>query len=77
MLMLGLSRGNTERLLDGKPIPVELKELLGIDAVLVIVGGETEDAIARGIARDAEEAGAAVEVDVAGPFASHGPRGQG
>ena len=60
MLLIGLSRGNTQLLLEGKPIAVEMKELIGVDAVLVIVGGETEADIERDIVRDARSVGAAV-----------------
>jgi hypothetical protein len=44
-VVLGLTRRNTELLLAGKPIPVDLREM-GIDCQVLIMGGETEDAMA-------------------------------
>lgn len=53
MLGLGLSRGNCRKLLEGKPIFIDLKVLLGTsdlradlnDATVLIFGGETEEAM--------------------------------
>lgn len=45
VLILGLSRLNTERLLDGKPIKVDGLDV-GLPGIqVVLVGGETEQAI--------------------------------
>lgn len=41
LMVLGLSRRNTELLLQGKPISFDAKEI-GIDCRVVILGGETE-----------------------------------
>lgn len=53
MLGLGLSRGNCERLLEGKPIFIDLKVLLMRsecppdmnDATILIFGGEDEESM--------------------------------
>jgi hypothetical protein len=45
VLILGLSRMNTELLLDGKPISIDLMSYLGHAATLVLMAGETEEAI--------------------------------
>lgn len=48
LMILGLSRENCTSLLDGKPIAVKMRELSTDlpDISILIVGGETEDAIA-------------------------------
>lgn len=45
LLLLGLSRKNTELLLDGKPISIELKGLIGLEATVLLIAGETEGAM--------------------------------
>lgn len=45
LLLLGLSRANTERLLNGDPIKVYGQDIGMPSLVVVIVGGETEAAI--------------------------------
>jgi hypothetical protein len=46
LLFFGLSRGNCEKLLQGKPIRIE-GNAIGLPGItIVIAGGETEDAIA-------------------------------
>jgi len=50
LLVLGLSRKNTELLLEGRPISVELMGLIGKEATILLVGGETEEAIAAELA---------------------------
>lgn len=78
LLILGLSRKNTERLLEGRPIPVELRDLFGIDAVVLIVAGETEDAIVDELrAHASPEIEMTVEVECRTPFPPSGPRGKG
>lgn len=55
MLGLGLSRGNCERLLDGKPIFIDLSVMLFEcadktnmnNATILIFGGETEEQMQR------------------------------
>lgn len=44
MLVFGLSRLNCERLLKGKPIQFDCREF-GVDAEVLIMGGDTEQAI--------------------------------
>ena len=44
VLIIGLSRRNCERLLEGDPIPFDAAPW-GVDAHVVIVAGETEEAI--------------------------------
>jgi hypothetical protein len=48
VVLLGLSRLNTERLLDGKPIRVDLQAQLGVAGgdIILICAGETESDIA-------------------------------
>lgn len=43
-VLIGLSRGNVEELLKGHPI-LKNKEDTGLPVTIVIVGGETEEAI--------------------------------
>jgi hypothetical protein len=43
-VLIGLSRGNVEELLKGHPI-LKNKEDTGLPVTVVIVGGETEEAI--------------------------------
>jgi hypothetical protein len=50
MAILGLSRLNCEKLVEGKPIVVDLAEF-GIEGRLVLVGGETEADITRELAQ--------------------------
>lgn len=46
LVILGLSRGNTERLLEGKPIFVTPESMEGkLKQAVLLVGGETEEAI--------------------------------
>jgi len=47
MLVLGLSRENTNRLHEGKPIPVKVAEVDPRlpELTVLIIAGETEDAI--------------------------------
>jgi hypothetical protein len=48
LIGLGLSRANTERLLAGQPIAVELRELnLPWDGSIVLLAGETEESLGR------------------------------
>lgn len=57
MIGLGLSRGNCEKLLEGKPIFIDLKVMLMDieevpdinEATILIFGGETEDEMVRTI----------------------------
>ncbi len=42
--IVGLSRRNTELLLEGKPIEIDLAKF-GLAGVLILLGGETEAAI--------------------------------
>jgi hypothetical protein len=52
ILILGLSRGNMERLLDGKPIQVDPADLkIPGGPVVIILGGETEEAIQAELAK--------------------------
>lgn len=46
VLVIGLSRRNCERLLEGDPIPFDAAPW-GVDAHIVIVAGETEEAITQ------------------------------
>ena len=46
LVIFGLSRMNCERLLEGKPILVDMEEL-GMSGKALIVGGETEEDIKR------------------------------
>ncbi len=50
LVLLGLSRGNMERLLENKPILVPPAALPGLQTGVLIVGGETEDAITKAYA---------------------------
>jgi len=45
LLILGLSRKNTELLLDGRPISIELMGLIGKEATVLLMAGETEEAM--------------------------------
>jgi len=45
VVLLGLSAGNMTRLMAGEPIPIDLADLDLPHQRLVIVGGETEEAI--------------------------------
>ncbi len=45
LLILGLSRKNTEMLLTGHPISVELKAFTGLVGTVLLMAGETEEAI--------------------------------
>lgn len=52
MIGLGLSRGNCDRLIEGRPIFIDLKVMLADlpdydlnEAVVLIFGGETEEAM--------------------------------
>ncbi len=47
LLILGLSRKNTEMLLAGHPISVELKAFTGIVGTVLLMAGETEQDIVR------------------------------
>lgn len=58
MLGLGLSRGNCERLLQGKPIFIDLKVMIGLrdapdmnDATVLIFGGENENEMQAELSR--------------------------
>lgn len=47
-VFLGLSRRNTELLLEGKPIRVRLSELgMPTDVIVVVLAGETEQDIVK------------------------------
>ena len=50
-VVLGLSRENCKRLLEGKPIQVDVEKDLGISGgpVVILVGGETEETIAESL----------------------------
>lgn len=74
ILLLGLTRKNTELLLDGRPIPIELKDLIGVDAVVLIVAGETEQAICDELR---EHIGPSTKIEGPFPFRQDGPRGVG
>jgi hypothetical protein len=51
-VILGLSRKNTEALLEGKPMKIDLAELGMPEAgVVFIVGGETEQSIQAELAK--------------------------
>ncbi|MGH3796022.1 MAG: hypothetical protein ACREQ5_05930 [Candidatus Dormibacteria bacterium] len=45
LVLLGLSRENTTRLLDGQPIKVHGQDVGMPGVVIVLLGGETEDDI--------------------------------
>lgn len=45
LYILGLSRENMRRLMKGEPIVVDMRKEYGDRAVVIIVGGETEEAI--------------------------------
>lgn len=45
LLILGLSRRNTELLLEGKPISVDMLGITGLKAKILIIAGETEEAL--------------------------------
>ena len=68
VLMLGLSRNNTQALLDGRPIRITAAELvtMGLPGTMdvVIVAGETEGSIARtlGLTLPEPEPGERIEV---------------
>jgi|GEM_PF-2063056 len=47
LLILGLSRKNTEMLLAGRPISVELKAFTGLVGTVLLMAGETEQDIMR------------------------------
>lgn len=48
MLILGLSRANIEKLMEQKPIPVKVDEVIeGNNLDLLIIGGETEEAMVK------------------------------
>jgi hypothetical protein len=50
MVILGLSEGNWGSLREGKPIMVDLAPF-GVDAVVTIMGGETEASITHELAQ--------------------------
>lgn len=52
LLLLGLSRFNCERLLAGKPIPIDCKELGLPPLEIVLFGGEDEAAMAAELQRN-------------------------
>lgn len=69
-VILGLSAGNCLKLVDGKPILIDVaeivKELPGCpmelpELYIVLVGGDTEEAIVEELAGVARQAGARVE----------------
>ena len=64
LLILGLSRKNTELLLAGRPISVDLRSLMGLEATVLLIAGETEEDLVRQLR---EAAGTTVEVEVNGP----------
>lgn len=52
LLLLGLSKGNCEELLKGRPIAFNTREEgMPFELVVVITGGETEDAITAELAK--------------------------
>ena len=53
VVILGLSRSNTEKLLLGQPISVDTETEFGIEGgpVIMIMGGETEEAMKRELER--------------------------
>lgn len=53
-IVLGLSRNNTEMLLMGKPIHVDLEQL-GLKGDILIMGGETESHIEAELAQYCNE----------------------
>lgn len=61
VLVLGLSRANTEMLLAGKPISVELMGLLGREATVLLTAGETDDAVLAELAPITSMPGTRVE----------------
>lgn len=50
LVILGLSKVNTKKLLRGQPILIDMKPL-GLDGWVTIVGGETEGDITRELAK--------------------------
>ena len=47
LVIFGLSEGNVQELKKGRPIPIDMEELeLGFKGKVVIIYGETEDALA-------------------------------
>ncbi len=50
LVVLGLSRGNCEKLLEGKPILIAPEQLDGMRQFVLLTGGETEEAITRELA---------------------------
>jgi hypothetical protein len=53
LVILGLSAANTQRLLAGQPIRVDLSELIKTEphVVVLLVGGETEQSIQSDLAQ--------------------------
>lgn len=50
LLILGLSRRNTELLLEGRPISIELKRMTGIAGTLLLIAAENEAVLAAQLA---------------------------
>lgn len=44
--IFGLSRENINRLMEDRPIMVDLQQEFGSGGIVIIIGGETEEAIA-------------------------------
>jgi hypothetical protein len=49
LVIVGLSRGNCEKLLEGKPIMLAPETLPGLRQHVLVVGGETEQAITKSL----------------------------